>query len=58
MGMNMGLVYVEGAAVEDLAAVGLRPTGARSSGDEASISSDPEMVVARRSVTGSSSSAG
>ncbi|OLT44548.1 hypothetical protein BJF86_12370 [Serinicoccus sp. CNJ-927] len=46
--MNMGLVYVESAAVDDLAAVGLRPTGARSSGDEASISPDPEMVVARR----------
>lgn len=44
----MGMTLVQGATVEDLAAVGLRPTGALSSAEQASVSPDPQMVVARQ----------
>ncbi|WP_029541925.1 hypothetical protein [Serinicoccus profundi] len=47
MGLNMGLVYVRGAEVGDLAAIGLVPTGERMSADVASTSPDGELVVAR-----------
>ena len=43
----MGLVYVRGAAIQDLAAIGLVPTGERTSADVASVSADRDLVVAR-----------
>ncbi|GAA3612053.1 hypothetical protein GCM10022199_14920 [Marihabitans asiaticum] len=44
----MGMTLVQGATVEDLAAVGLRATGVLSSAEQASVSPDPQMVVARQ----------